>query len=285
MSNPSHSSHREQPGTYFVQNRHDKEELIRLHIQDQLMTDSMGGVLPEQADPASFQRVLDAGCGTGDWLIMVAKAYPSISLLIGIDISKRTVNYAQAQAEAEGVSDRVEFHIMDALRGLDFADDYFDLVNQRFGMGWVRTWNWPELLQEYQRVTRLGGVIRITESDVEEGPYPALAQLGRLFIQAFYQAGHFFTAESGGMINHLARLLPQYAGIRDVQTRLHTLEYRVGTPGWQGLHEHSRRLYQTALPFLRKWTRVPENYEEIFQQAMNEQKQMDFVGSWHVLTV
>src|SRR5579875_2285685 len=136
MSNPTHSSHREQPSTYFVQNRHDKEELVRLHIQDQLMTDSMGGVLPEQADPASFQRVLDAGCGTGDWLIMVAKAYPSISLLIGIDISKRTVNYAQAQAEAEGVSDRVEFHIMDALRGLDFADDYFDLVNQRFGMGW-----------------------------------------------------------------------------------------------------------------------------------------------------
>lgn len=283
MSSPT-NPHREQPSTYFVQDRKAKEELIRLHIQDQLMTASMGGVLSEQADPTIFQRVLDVGCGSGDWLIEVAKTYPSIPFLIGTDISKRMIDYARAQAEAEGVSDRIEFYTMDALRGLEFADGYFDLVNQRFGMSWIRTWDWPKLLQEYQRVTRPGGVIRITETDLEEGPYPALRQLSQLFIQAFFQAGHLFTAESGGITNHLIRLLHQYAGIRNVQTHQHTLEYHAGTPEWQSLHDHSRRLYQTAVPFLHKWTRVPENYEEIFQQAMNEQKQPDFVGSWHLLT-
>lgn len=70
---------REQPGTYFVQDRSDKKELIRLHIQDQLVTASTGGVLPEQPDPTIFERVLDVGCGIGSWLIAIRK--PTLVLL------------------------------------------------------------------------------------------------------------------------------------------------------------------------------------------------------------
>lgn len=281
LTNPQ----REQPSTYFVQDRNSREELTRLHIQDQMMTTSMGGVLPEQPDLTIFRRVLDIGCGTGDWLIELAKTCPNAFLLIGVDISKRMVDYARAQAKAEQVSDRVEFHTMDALRKLEFADDYFDLVNQRFGMSWVRTWNWPELLQEYQRVVQPGGVIRITESEAGEGPYPALNQFSQLLRQAFYQAGHFFTPESGGMTDHLARLLHQYGGLRNVQTHPYLVGYRPGTPEWQNYREYMRRLFQTSEPFLRKWTRMPENYEEISQQAMNEIQQPDFAGKWYILTV
>ncbi len=36
---------REHPGTYFVQDRSNEEELKRLLIQDQLVTVGMGGVL------------------------------------------------------------------------------------------------------------------------------------------------------------------------------------------------------------------------------------------------
>ena len=56
----------DQPSTYFVYDHHnDKEELIRLIIQDQMITKAMGGVLSEQADPSVFHEVLDIGCGTG----------------------------------------------------------------------------------------------------------------------------------------------------------------------------------------------------------------------------
>ncbi len=75
MSTPK-NPRREQPGTYFVQDRFSEDELTRLRLQDQQVTAGMGGVLPEQADPASFQRVLDVGCGSGDWLIEAAKTYP-----------------------------------------------------------------------------------------------------------------------------------------------------------------------------------------------------------------
>jgi ubiquinone/menaquinone biosynthesis C-methylase UbiE len=104
--------------------------------------------------------VLDVGCGTGNWLIEAAKAYPTMSLLIGIDISAKMVKYACEQAEEQQVNDRVEFHTMDALRLLEFPDKYFDLVNLRLGVSYLRTWDWPKLLQELQRVTRSGGVIR-----------------------------------------------------------------------------------------------------------------------------
>ncbi len=164
MSNPT-NPRREHPSTYFVQDRSNKGEPIRLQIQDQMTTAGMGGVLPEQPDPTIFQRVIDVGCGTGSWLIEAAKTYPTMSLLVGIDVSGKMVEYACAQAEVKQVSDRVEFHTMDALRMLEFPSDYFDLVNHRFGQSWLRTWDWPKLLSEYQRVTRPGGVTRVTESD------------------------------------------------------------------------------------------------------------------------
>src|SRR5713101_7159473 len=132
MSTPT-DPRQEHPSTYVVQDRSNEEELTRLQIQDQLVTASMGGVLPEQPDPTIFQRVLDVGCGTGGWLIEVAKTYPSISLLVGVDVSERMLAYAQEQAEAQQVSDRVEFRTMDALRMLEFPTHYFDLLNQRFG--------------------------------------------------------------------------------------------------------------------------------------------------------
>jgi len=57
------NARREHPSTYFVQDRSNAEERERLRLQDQMFTTGMGGVLPEQPDPARFQRVLDVGCG------------------------------------------------------------------------------------------------------------------------------------------------------------------------------------------------------------------------------
>src|SRR5215469_6219093 len=142
------NSRQELESTYFVQDRSNRDEMTRVRDQDQLLTTMMGGVLPEQPDPAKFEHVLDVGCGMGGWLIEVARSYPGIKRLVGIDISKRMVDYARQQVKAQQVGDRVEFYVMDALRLLDFPDDSFDLVNQRLGMSWVRTWEWPKLLDE-----------------------------------------------------------------------------------------------------------------------------------------
>lgn len=274
----------EYPSTYFVQDRSNQEELKRLQIQDQMLTASMGGVLPEQPDRTAFARALDVGCGTGGWLIELAQTTPSCTMLVGIDASRTYVEYARAQAAAAHVDDRVEFHVMDALRMLEFPTDFFDLVNHRAATSWLRTWDWPKLLQEYQRVTHPDGVVRITEPDwVVESRSPADARLAELWPQAFYQAGHFFTPTSDGVTSKLAHLLSQH-GLLDVKTRPLRLEYRVGTPEWQSFFENRKLGYRTALPFLRKWIRVPDNYEELYQQMLDELQQPDFVATVGLLT-
>src|SRR6266852_2752765 len=166
------------PSTYVVQDRKHKKELTRLNLQDHMITAGMGGVLPEQADPTVFRRVLDVGCGTGGWIIEAAQTYPTMSL-VGIDISQHMIEYACSQAQVHHFHDRVKFHVMDALRTLEFPPAFFDLVSLRFGVSFLRTWDWPKLLVELLRITRPDGVVRVTESDV--APPSNSPELTRLF--------------------------------------------------------------------------------------------------------
>lgn len=282
MSMPSKP---EQPSTYFVQDRSNQEEMRRLQVQDQLLTAGMGGALPEQPDLTKFRSILDVGCGTGGWLIGVAQTIPACTRLVGVDASRTFIEYAQVQAEAAGVSDRVQFRTMDALLMLEFRDHSFDLINHRFASSWLRTWDWPKLLQEYQRVCRRGGVVRITEPELASwGKSPALSRLTEVFLQAFYQAGHAFTFGNDGVTGELARLLQQH-GLQEVQTRAHTLEYRADSPEGQAMIEDFKLVYRTILPFLRKWTRVPEDYEQIYQASIREIQQPDFEVPMSLLTV
>ena len=73
-------------------------------------------------------------------------------------------------------------------------------------------------------------------------------------------------------------------GLNNVQTRLYTLEYRVGTPEGQSFYEDSKHVFRTLLPFFRKWSRVPADYEEIYQQALSDIQQPGIVVTWTLLT-
>ncbi|HLZ58817.1 MAG TPA: methyltransferase domain-containing protein [Ktedonosporobacter sp.] len=283
MSTPQ-GPRREHPSTYVVQDRSHQEEMTRLQMQDHLLTSGMGGVLADQEGPTSFRRVLDVGCGTGGWLLETAKAYPMIQLLIGVDVSKHMVDSAREQSVHQQMSDHVEFHVMDALRMLEFPTNYFDLVNERLGGSYLRTWEWPKLLNECQRVCKRGGVIRLTESGVASSNSPALTSLSQLIRETFYHAGYLFTSEDDGVTSHLAHLLYQYAGVEQVQTQPHALHYRAGTLEGQLFYDDMKQIFRTILPFLRRWTRIPDDYETTYQQMLNEMQQPDFEVTWHLLT-
>ncbi len=277
-----HQPRREHPSTYFVQDRSNTDEMTRLQIQDQMLTKSMGGVLPEQSDATIFHRVLDVGCGTGGWLIEAAKAYPTMTELTGVDVSKIMIDSARAQAAQEGVSDRVTFHVMDALRMLEFPANSFDLVNQRLGVSYLRIWEWPKMLSEYQRISKPGAVIRITESDIAHGNSASFTQLSELLLQTLFRSGHLEAPKMNASIDMLPTLLHQH-GIEQVQTRTYELKYPAGTPEGEAFYEDMRQ-WKNLVPFFRRWTRLPDNYEEIYQQAMREMQQADFVGEWTFLT-
>ena len=283
MPNPPEKPKKELSSTYFVQDRQSERELLRVMLQDRMITDVMGGVLPEQENPAQFRHILDVGSGSGGWAIDVAKENSEASV-VGIDISSRMVEYARNQAAEQGVAERVEFHVMDALRMLEFPANTFDLVNLRFGISFMRTWDWPRLIQEMQRVARPGGIIRLTDNDIHhQSNSPALRQLQEIGVHTLFRAGNLFTEEGSGLIDHLSRLLTQY-GCQQVQTKTYALEFQADMERTKLYYDDMAHAFQTTRPYIRKWGCEPTNYDDIYNEAIASIQQSNFHVIWHFLT-
>ncbi len=275
---------RGEQSTYLVPDRSNKEELTRLQIRDNMLTIFMGGVLPEQPDPSVFRTVLDVGCATGSWLTQTAQTYPHVQRLVGVDINIRILAHARTQAQVRQVADRVEFQVMDALRPLAFPEDTFDLVNQRLGSSFLRTWEWPELLQNFLRITRPGGVVRLTEIDlVQESSSPALTRLFELFLDALVRSGRFFSSDARGVTGELVPLLRQH-GLVDVQTRNYVMVTRANPANDHYFVEDMKYLFRTHSPFMYKWTQVPDDYEALYEQMVCDIQQPGFMARGYMVT-
>jgi len=193
--------------------------------------------------------------------------------------------HARAQAKDLGLAERVQFQSMDALQGLDFPAASFDLVNQRAGMSWLRTWDWPKVLMKYQRISRPGGIIRITEPGlIIDSNSAALMKLNAVMLEAFYHSGHFFTASNDGVARELVDLMVQH-GIKDVQSCVYTPVCSLDTEMGRYFYQDMFHIFRVQLPFFQKWTRVPRDYQEIYRQALKEMQQPDFRATGLMLTV
>ncbi len=147
---------------YFIDTE-SAAEMARLIQQDMMITRKMGGPLAEQADPSSFSTVLDLGCGPGGWVLDVAFACPDAEVA-GIDVSKTMTSYGNARASSQGLHN-ASFEVMDITKPLAFSDQTFDLVNGRLLVGSLHRTAWSQMIQECFRITRPGGVMRMTELD------------------------------------------------------------------------------------------------------------------------
>ena len=70
-------------------------------------------------------RVADIACGLGWSTIAIAKAYPLVTVA-GFDLDDAAIADAERNAEAEGLADRVSFHVADA--AAHGSSGQFDLV-------------------------------------------------------------------------------------------------------------------------------------------------------------
>ena len=280
MSNPRRI---EWLGTYFVPANERKEEIARLLIEDEILTAGMGGPLSEQTRPESLRAILDIGCGAGLWAGQAVRTYPSLSI-VGIDIWPDIINVAQSQAAARRRDGRLTFRVMDALEPLAFDDEAFDLVNMRLGSSFLRTWDWPALLNEILRVLRPAGIIRLSEGDLE--PRTSSAAFGHYFAllrSAEYNAGRLFDTSGSGLTAHLPRLLTDY-GLRNVQSRVSALTFAGGAASGKTCYDYLRRS-RTLLPFLQKWATQPHDVELIHQQLLSDIQQKSFRATWNIHTV
>ncbi|MER6575005.1 class I SAM-dependent methyltransferase [Nonomuraea sp. NPDC001023] len=106
-----------------------REQISRLAHADHpiaapLDDDSVRRLL-DRALPQGDSRVLDLGCGGGEWLLRALGTHPKLQAE-GVDIAEGSLAHARDSAEALGVHDRLVLHRADAA---EFTSPHaFDLV-------------------------------------------------------------------------------------------------------------------------------------------------------------
>jgi SAM-dependent methyltransferase len=134
------------------------------------------------------ERIVDLGCGRGAVLTMAAELVPQgrvvgVDLWRSVDQSGNQESVTRANAEAEGVADRVELFTAD-LRELPFADREFDLVLSSLAIHNIKGDNErARAIREADRVCKPGGRILIV--DISKG-----GQYAKLLREAGYPVVH-----------------------------------------------------------------------------------------------
>lgn len=117
-------------------------------------------------------RLLDVGCGTGNFSIKLARQGASV---VGIDISREMLVIAEKKAEQEELD--IEFKEMNGLNLL-FPDETFDGVLSMATIEFIP--DYPEMISEMFRVCKKGGSILV-------GTINRDSAWGRLYQDPEYQ--------------------------------------------------------------------------------------------------
>ncbi len=190
-------------------------EANRLDFQFYLIRSILHGnyVSPLRGDLVS---ILDVGCGTGRWMIEMARAFPGAQV-VGLDI-------APPPQSAQTVPSNTRFVQANLLDGLPFADRSFDFTHQRLLALAIPAAHWPVVIGELVRVTRPGGYVELLEGgDVFLNAGPATKR----FLSWWREASHARGFDTS-LMERVGRLLLD-AHLRDVQMR--TLQVPVGKWG------------------------------------------------------
>jgi ubiquinone/menaquinone biosynthesis C-methylase UbiE len=269
---------------YFI-DAENAAEMARLMVQDRLLTQAMGGIVPEPIDLSQIYHVLDIGCGPGGWLLDLGTQYPHIQGT-GIDISHLMIEYATDLAASQELSN-IRFKVMDATQPLDFADHSFDLVNGRILMGFLTTAQWPSLLQECYRIIRPGGTLRLAESEWGFTTSAALDRFTNLSTLSFKRAGHSFspTGRTFGTTAVLSHFLRR-AGFQNVQHRAYAIDFSANTPIHESNIQNLLIVYKLLQPlFVQMQLITQEELNDLYQQMEQELQSDDFCGIDYYLTV
>jgi ubiquinone/menaquinone biosynthesis C-methylase UbiE len=147
-------------------------------------------------------RLLDVGCGIGDDVRTLAGLVGATGAVVGLDNSETML--AHAKALSEGKPDPGEFIQGDMLH-LPFADASFDGCRTERVL--IHSADPAQALAEMARVTRAGGMVVVTEPDLETLTYHASqhdlvrrlglwhcehvrhGRIGRYLPEMFLQAG------------------------------------------------------------------------------------------------
>lgn len=133
-------------------------------VYDRGVHEAFRGLVSEMIDDlvedlSPTRRLLDVGCGPGQFSIMAAERLPQAQV-VGVDLAPTMIELARQHAAASPANDRVRFEVGDAM-ALPFRDAEFDTV---LSSGSIK--QWPDSakgLSEIHRVLEPGGSAFVLE--------------------------------------------------------------------------------------------------------------------------
>jgi len=205
---------------------------------------------------------------------------------VGIDISQIMIKFAQQRARVRSLHN-VSFQVMDARTSLAFPQGAFDLVNARFMAAFLPRNQWPQVIREFARLTRAGGAIVLTETDIfSQGSTnsPALEELNGLCREAVYLAGLY--SSTGTLVTSVLDQLLQEAGCRNIQRKWHTLDFSAGTAAQPVIYSNLSFALKLVQPFLLKMVKTTqEHLDELYEKGLQEMMGDGFRADTRFLTV
>ena len=141
----------------------------------------MRGVLAERIAPRPGMRVLDLGCGTGTFAIMLKRTHPETEVL-GIDPDPDIVRMAERKAARSGAE--IPLKIAGA-EALPFDQGIFDLVASTLVFHHLPPGIKRAALRELLRVLRPGGRVLILDFGRPDGPMQVVLGYAAAFLDGW----------------------------------------------------------------------------------------------------
>jgi ubiquinone/menaquinone biosynthesis C-methylase UbiE len=115
--------------------------------------------LAEQAGPLPGQRVLEIGCGTGNLLLELGRAYRGTEA-VGLDPDPKALARARRKAARRGIAVQLDQGFAQAL---PYPDQSFDLVLSAFMFHHLEASERPAALREVARALKPGGSLHLLD--------------------------------------------------------------------------------------------------------------------------
>jgi ubiquinone/menaquinone biosynthesis C-methylase UbiE len=229
--------------------------------------------------------VLDIASGYGEWAQAAAQAAAQIQF-VGIESAAPQVEQACKQAEASRLRN-LTFMNADPFGHLEFPENSFDLVNARYLIGLLPASAWPDMVKECVRVTRPGGIVRLTETDMPITNSAAVEQISAWISQA-YAKKHLSFSPTGRLLSITPELKAflQKAGCQQVRQVVWNTNFSIGMPAYTQVSQDLQRTYRLLLPFLvSSGEAKQEEAEQAYQQMLSAMQSQEFTGNALSLTV
>lgn len=267
------------------------EETLRLSLQSDLFAPFMDVLFPDGLCLSPLRRILDVACGSGGWVVHIAKKHPDVKV-IGIDIDESKLQVVRqavfnAGRDEQPLPANAEFLRMDALQPLAFEDASFDVVNAQLLSSFVPGGAWLGVLHGGRRMLRPGGIIRLTEMEIAHTNSEAFETYAAFLAGALQQAGLSFSPTGRDLtITPMLAPLLREAGFRPFHQQANFLNFSYGESGHRYSYQNVLAAFKLAQNFLvsRNVAR-PKEIERVYQQVLVEMRQQTFRGGAFFLTV